>query len=145
MTNTLKLIEDIWAKGHSNILVNNAAGNFLAKTETLSAHAFAAVISIGAACTINMTLARLGKRWLAAKHPGIVLKIATAYADTGSAYVVPSAVAKAGVAALTPALRSSGETAASGSLAYRTRRHPHRRCILATAARACDGESAPRP
>ena len=98
-----KLIEQIWAKGPLDILVNNAAGNFLAKTETLSSHAFAAVIGIVLNGTINMTLA-CGKRWLAAKHPGMVLNIATTYADTGSAFVVPSAVAKAGVAALTRSL-----------------------------------------
>ncbi len=49
--------------------------------------------------TINMTLA-CGRRWLKSQHKGVVLSIATTYADTGSAYVVPSAVAKAGVVAL---------------------------------------------
>ena len=49
--------------------------------------------------TINMTMA-CGRRWLAANHKGVVLSIATTYADTGSAYVVPSAVAKAGVVSL---------------------------------------------
>ena len=38
------------------------------------------------------------------QHKGVVLSITTTYADTGSAYVVPSAVAKAGVAALTRSL-----------------------------------------
>ena len=41
-----KAIEQLWAKGPLDILVNNAAGNFLAKTETLSSHAFDAVIGI---------------------------------------------------------------------------------------------------
>jgi NAD(P)-dependent dehydrogenase (short-subunit alcohol dehydrogenase family) len=98
-----KLIEQIWSAGPLDILVNNAAGNFLAKTETLSPHAFDAVIGIVLKGTINMTIA-CGKRWLAAKHAGMVLNIATTYADTGSAYVVPSAVAKAGVVALTRSL-----------------------------------------
>ncbi len=98
-----KLIEQIWTAGPLDILVNNAAGNFLAKTETLSSHAFDAVIGIVLNGTINATMA-CGKRWLAAKHPGMVLSIATTYADTGSAYVVPSAVAKAGVVALTRSL-----------------------------------------
>ena len=97
------LIEQLWAKGPLDVLVNNAAGNFLARTEELSPHAFDAVIGIVLKGTINMTLA-CGRRWLAAKHPGVVLNIATTYADTGSAYVVPSAVAKAGVAALTRSL-----------------------------------------
>ena len=94
-----KLIEQLWAKGPLDVLVNNAAGNFLARTEELSAHAFDAVIAIVLKGTINMTMA-CGKRWLASQHKGVVLSIATTYADTGSAYVVPSAVAKAGVAAL---------------------------------------------
>ncbi len=98
-----KLIEQIWSAGALDILVNNAAGNFLAKTETLSSHAFDAVIGIVLKGTINMTMA-CGKRWLGEKHSGMVLSIATTYADTGSAYVVPSAVAKAGVVALTRSL-----------------------------------------
>ena len=93
------LIEQLWAKGPLDVLVNNAAGNFLARTEELSPHAFDAVISIVLKGTINMTLA-CGRRWLATKRPGVVLNIATTYADTGSAFVVPSAVAKAGVVAL---------------------------------------------
>ena len=93
------LIERLWATGPLDVLVNNAAGNFLARTEELSSHAFEAVLGIVLKGTINMTMA-CGKRWLAAQHKGVVLNIATTYADTGSAFVVPSAVAKAGVVAL---------------------------------------------
>jgi NAD(P)-dependent dehydrogenase (short-subunit alcohol dehydrogenase family) len=93
------LIDKIWSSGPLDVLVNNAAGNFLARTEELSEHAFDAVIGIVLKGTINMTMA-CGRRWLASKHKGVVLDIATTYADTGSAYVVPSAVAKAGVVAL---------------------------------------------
>ena len=93
------LIEKLWANGPLDVLVNNAAGNFLAKTEELSSHAFDAVIGIVLKGTINMTMA-CGKRWLSTNHKGVVLSIATTYADTGSAYVVPSAVAKAGVVSL---------------------------------------------
>jgi len=98
-----KVIDQIWAKGPLDILVNNAAGNFLARTETLSTHAFAAVIGIVLNGTINVSMA-CGKRWLAAKHSAVVLNIATTYAEIGSAYVVPSAVAKAGVLSLTRSL-----------------------------------------
>jgi NAD(P)-dependent dehydrogenase (short-subunit alcohol dehydrogenase family) len=98
-----KAIEQVWTAGPLDILVNNAAGNFLAKTETLSTHAFDAVIGIVLKGTINLTMA-CGKRWLAAKHPAVVLSIATTYAENGSAYVVPSAVAKAGVLSLTRSL-----------------------------------------
>ncbi len=93
------LIEKLWAAGPLDVLVNNAAGNFLARTEELSANAFDAVIGIVLKGTINMTMA-CGRRWLQQHHPGVVLSIATTYADTGSAYVVPSAVAKAGVVSL---------------------------------------------
>jgi NAD(P)-dependent dehydrogenase (short-subunit alcohol dehydrogenase family) len=93
------LIEKLWAIGPLDVLVNNAAGNFLARTEELSSRAFDAVIDIVLKGTINMTMA-CGKRWLAAGHKGVVLSVATTYADTGSAYVVPSAVAKAGVVSL---------------------------------------------
>jgi len=96
-------IEQLWAKGPLDILVNNAAGNFLARTEELSPRAFDSVIGIVLNGTINMTMA-CGKRWLAAKHNAVVLNIATTYAEIGSAFVVPSAVAKAGVLALTRSL-----------------------------------------
>jgi NAD(P)-dependent dehydrogenase (short-subunit alcohol dehydrogenase family) len=98
-----KVVGQIWTNGPLDILVNNAAGNFLAKTETLSSNAFDAVIGIVLKGTINMTMA-CGKRWLAEKRTAVVLNIATTYAETGSAYVVPSAVAKAGVLALTRSL-----------------------------------------
>jgi NAD(P)-dependent dehydrogenase (short-subunit alcohol dehydrogenase family) len=93
------LIEQLWSTGPLDILVNNAAGNFLARTEELSENAFDAVIGIVLKGTINMTMA-CGRRWLKSQHKGVVLSIATTYVDTGSAYVVPSAVAKAGVMAL---------------------------------------------
>jgi NAD(P)-dependent dehydrogenase (short-subunit alcohol dehydrogenase family) len=93
----------IWKDGPLDVLVNNAAGNFLARTEELSPGAFEAVIGIVLMGTINATMA-CGRRWLQAKHPGVVLNIAATYASTGSAYVVPSAMAKAGVVALTRSL-----------------------------------------
>jgi NAD(P)-dependent dehydrogenase (short-subunit alcohol dehydrogenase family) len=93
----------IWKDGPLDVLVNNAAGNFLARTEELSPGAFEAVIGIVLMGTINATMA-CGRRWLQAAHPGVVLNIAATYASTGSAYVVPSAMAKAGVIALTRSL-----------------------------------------
>src|SRR5512143_3770849 len=97
------MVAAIWADGDLDILVNNAAGNFLARTEELSPRAFEAVISIVLLGTIHVTTA-CGRRWLAASHPGTVLNITATYAPTGSAYVVPSAVSKAGVNALTRSL-----------------------------------------
>lgn len=84
-------------------LINNAAGNFISPTERLSSRAFDAIIDIVLKGSINWTLA-LGKYWIEAASPGIVLNIVTTYAWTGSGYVVPSACAKAGVLALTRSL-----------------------------------------
>lgn len=97
------MIDQIWKEGPLDILVNNAAGNFLARTEDLSLRAFEAVIGIVLMGTIQVTMA-CGRRWLTAGHPATVLNITTTYTRTGSAYVVPSAAAKAGVEAFTRSL-----------------------------------------
>lgn len=90
--------------GKVDVLLNNAAGNFISPTEKLSPGAFDAVIDIVLKGTKNSTLA-FGKHWIAKKEkPKTVLNIVTTYAATGSAYVVPSAMAKAGVAAMTRSL-----------------------------------------
>jgi NAD(P)-dependent dehydrogenase (short-subunit alcohol dehydrogenase family) len=98
-----EMIDTIWKDGPLDVLMNNAAGNFLARTEDLSLRAFESVLGIVLHGTLHTTLA-CGKRWLAAGHKGVVLNITTTYTTTGSAYVVPSAVAKAGVQALTRSL-----------------------------------------
>jgi NAD(P)-dependent dehydrogenase (short-subunit alcohol dehydrogenase family) len=88
-----------------DVLVNNAAGNFAAPTEQLSHRAVDAVLNIVLHGTFYCTLA-VGKRWRAVGKPGVMLNIVTTYASSGSgsAYVVPSAAAKAGVLALTRSL-----------------------------------------
>ncbi len=98
-----EMMRDIWTEGPLDVLMNNAAGNFLARTEELSLGAFQSVIGIVLMGTLNTTMA-CGRRWLAAARGGVVLNITTTYTTTGSAYVVPSAVAKAGVQALTRSL-----------------------------------------
>lgn len=90
--------------GKIDILLNNAAGNFISPTERLSPNAFDTIIDIVLKGTTNCTLA-LAKHWIDRKESGkTVLNIVTTYAWTGSAYVVPSATAKAGVLALTRSL-----------------------------------------
>lgn len=85
-------------------LLNNAAGNFISPTERLSSNAFDTIIDIVLKGTKNCTLA-FGKHWIDIKQKkATVLNIVTTYAWTGSAYVVPSATAKAGVLALTRSL-----------------------------------------
>src|SRR3984957_19831364 len=97
------MIEAIWENGALDVLMNNAAGNFLARTEELSLGAFQSVIGIVLMGSLHATLA-CGRRWLAEKHKAVVFNVTTTYTTTGSAYVVPSAVAKAGVQALTRSL-----------------------------------------
>jgi len=89
--------------GGVDVLVNNAAGNFVSPTERLSPNAFAAVVGIVLHGSFHCTLA-LGRRWIETRQPGTVLSILTTYVWTGSGFVVPSACAKAGVLALTRSL-----------------------------------------
>jgi NAD(P)-dependent dehydrogenase (short-subunit alcohol dehydrogenase family) len=85
--------------GPVNQLINNAAGNFLAPSEDLSANAFNSVVQIVLYGTFHCTV-EVGRRLIARKDKGEILSIVTNYATTGSAFVVPSATAKAGVLAL---------------------------------------------
>ncbi|MCQ6563067.1 SDR family oxidoreductase [Paenibacillus mendelii] len=89
--------------GRIDVLINNAAGNFISPTERLSPRAVDAVLNIVLHGTFYMTL-EVGKRWIAQGTAGTMLNIVTTYASTGSGYVVPSAAAKAGVLALTRSL-----------------------------------------
>lgn len=91
--------------GEIDTLVNNAAGNFMARTEKLSPNAFNAVIGIVLNGSFHCTQV-FGKRWIAKRLAGNVLNIVTTYAaaNCGSGFVVPSACAKAGVLAMTTSL-----------------------------------------
>ena len=98
------LAEAIKKFGSVDTLINNAAGNFISPTERLSNRAFDTVVDIVLRGSYNCTLA-LGKHWIKEKQTNkTVLNIVTTYAWTGSAYVVPSACAKAGVLAMTRSL-----------------------------------------
>lgn len=89
--------------GRIDILVNNAAGNFLAASEDLSPNAFDAVVRTVLYGTFNMTT-EVGRHMIERGGGGCMLNIVTTYAWTGSAFVLPSAVAKAGVLAMTRSL-----------------------------------------
>lgn len=93
------MMTTIWESGPLDVLVNNAAGNFLARTEKLSPRAVDAVVDIvlkgGAHCTIAA-----GKRWIEQSQKGTVLCILTQSAFTGAPFCVPSAMAKAGLLAM---------------------------------------------
>ncbi|WP_178022464.1 SDR family oxidoreductase [uncultured Paenibacillus sp.] len=97
-------VDAVWRHfGSIDVLVNNAAGNFISPTERLSPRAVDAVLGIVLHGTFYMSL-EVGKRWIEQEQPGTMLNIATTYASTGSGYVVPSAAAKAGILALTRSL-----------------------------------------
>jgi NAD(P)-dependent dehydrogenase (short-subunit alcohol dehydrogenase family) len=100
-----KMLEGVIEKfGSVDVLLNNAAGNFISPTERLSANAFDTIIDIVLKGSKNCTLA-FGKHWIDKKETNkTILNIVTTYAWTGSAYVVPSATAKAGVLAMTRSL-----------------------------------------
>jgi NAD(P)-dependent dehydrogenase (short-subunit alcohol dehydrogenase family) len=97
-------MSELWANhGPLTSVINNAAGNFIAPTESLSAHAFEAISSTVMNGSFNTTHAA-GKRWIAEGLPGSVLSTLTTWIWTGSAFVVPSAMAKAAVHAMTMSL-----------------------------------------
>ncbi len=98
----LQTVLDTFSK--VDVLLNNAAGNFISPTERLSSNAFDTIIDIVLKGSKNCTLA-FGKHWIDTKQLNTnILNIVTTYAWTGSAYVVPSATAKAGVLAMTRSL-----------------------------------------
>jgi NAD(P)-dependent dehydrogenase (short-subunit alcohol dehydrogenase family) len=98
-----EMIERIWDVGPLDGLVNNAAGNFISQTKDLSPRAFDAIANIVLHGTFYMTNA-CGKRWIAEKRKASVLSILTTWVWTGSPFVVPSAMSKAGVAVMTQSL-----------------------------------------
>jgi NAD(P)-dependent dehydrogenase (short-subunit alcohol dehydrogenase family) len=97
------MVDSIWNDGPLDILVNNAAGNFISRTEDLSTRAFESVIGIVLMGSIHCTMS-CGRRWLKEGRKANVLNISATYAELGTGYVVPSAIAKAGVLAMTRSL-----------------------------------------
>ncbi len=89
--------------GQVDVLLNNAAGNFVSPTEALSHKAFDVITDIVLKGSYNTTLA-FGKHWIQKQQIARVLNIVTTYASTGSGFVVPSAIAKSGVQTLTRSL-----------------------------------------
>ena len=106
------MVESLWSSGGLTGLVNNAAGNFIAPTESLSPRAFDAIANIVFHGTFYVTQA-VGKRWVAQAKSGAwkagrpyrsVMSIIVTWVDNGSPYVVPSAMSKAGIEAMTKSL-----------------------------------------
>lgn len=97
------MIEEIWKDSPLTGLVNNAAANFIAPTKDLSARGFRAITSTVMDGSFNATLS-CGKRWIRDEIPGSVVSMLTTWVWTGSAFVVPSAMAKGAIHAMTMSL-----------------------------------------
>lgn len=97
------MVDAAWAQAPIDVLVNNAAASFIARTETLSARAADAILAPTLHGALYCTLA-LGRRWIDAGRPGVVLSILSTSTLTGRAFTVPSAMAKSGLLAMTRSL-----------------------------------------
>jgi NAD(P)-dependent dehydrogenase (short-subunit alcohol dehydrogenase family) len=99
-----RMMDRIWSDGGAlDGLVNNAAGNFVSRTQDLSPRGFDAVANIVLHGTFYVTQA-VGKRWIAGGHPGSILSIVVTWVRTGAPFVVPSAMSKAGIDVMTKSL-----------------------------------------
>jgi NAD(P)-dependent dehydrogenase (short-subunit alcohol dehydrogenase family) len=98
------MIQRIWDEsGPLTGLVNNAAGNFISPTKDLSPNGFNAIANIVFHGTFYVTHA-VGRRWIAGGHKGSVISVLVTWVHTGSPYVVPSAMSKAGLHVMTKSL-----------------------------------------
>jgi NAD(P)-dependent dehydrogenase (short-subunit alcohol dehydrogenase family) len=97
------MMDEIWREAPLDILVNNAAATFIARTEQLSFRAADAILAPTLHGTMYCTIAS-GKRWVEGKHKGVVLSILSTSTITGRAFTVPSAMAKSAVLAMTRSL-----------------------------------------
>ena len=85
---------------YPDVVINNAAGNFISRTEDLTYNGWNKILDIVLKGTMNITL-EFGKKMIEQSKHGIFVNISTTYAETGSGFVVPSSVAKAGCNNLT--------------------------------------------
>ncbi|XP_005381820.1 PREDICTED: 2,4-dienoyl-CoA reductase, mitochondrial [Chinchilla lanigera] len=97
------VLELIKVAGHPDVVINNAAGNFISPTERLSPNAWKTISDIVLNGTAYVTL-EIGKQLIKAQKGAAFLAITTIYAETGSGFVVPSASSKAGVEAMNKSL-----------------------------------------
>jgi len=97
------VVGDIWARGPLDGLVNNADDNFISRTEDVSPDEFDTIANTVMHGTFYVTSA-VGRRWIANGRKGSVVSIVATYVWTGSAFVTPSSMSRAGVAAMTQGL-----------------------------------------
>src|SRR6202790_4457127 len=98
-----EMIETIFREGGLTDLINNAAGNFISRTEDLTPRGFDAVANIVMHGTFYVTHA-VGKRWIAGKHRGSVVSISVTWVRNGGPFVTPSAMSKSAIQAMTMSL-----------------------------------------
>lgn len=99
------MVDTIFASGPLTDLINNAAGNFISRTQDLSPRGFDAIANIVMHGTFYVTQA-VGKRWIAGGHRGNVVSIVTTWVRNGAPFVVPSAMSKSAIHAMTMSLAS---------------------------------------
>lgn len=98
------LFDRIWSDGGPlTSLVNNAAGNFLSRTEDLSPRGFDAISNIVFRGGFLMTAA-CGRRWISAGDRGVVLSVLASWIGSGVPFTIPSAMSKAGIEMMTRSL-----------------------------------------
>jgi NAD(P)-dependent dehydrogenase (short-subunit alcohol dehydrogenase family) len=97
------MMDQIWADGPLTGVINNAAGNFISRTEDLSTRGFDAIANIVFRGSFFVTL-EAGKRWLAEGRKGAVVSILTTWVWSGGPFTVPSAMSKAGLNVMTQSL-----------------------------------------
>jgi NAD(P)-dependent dehydrogenase (short-subunit alcohol dehydrogenase family) len=97
------MLDRVWADGPLTGLVNNAAGNFISRTEDLSPRGFDAIANIVFRGSFFVTL-DCGKRWLAGGDHASVVSILTTWVWHGGPFTVPSAMSKAGLNVMTQSL-----------------------------------------
>jgi NAD(P)-dependent dehydrogenase (short-subunit alcohol dehydrogenase family) len=97
------MVADIFAEGPLTGLVNNAAGNFISRTEDLSPRGFDAIANIVMHGTFYVTQA-VGKRWIAGAHRGAVVSITVTWTRNGGPFVVPSTMSKSAIQGMTMSL-----------------------------------------
>ena len=153
-----EMVEALWESGGLTGLVNNAAGNFISPTESLSPRGFDAIANIVFHGTFYVTQA-VGKRWVGQAKAGQwksgqpyrnVMSIITTWVDNGSPYVVPSAMSKAGIDVMTKSLavewaRFGVRLNAVGSRRDSDRRHEQEAESGRAAGRAQQGEQSDGP
>jgi NAD(P)-dependent dehydrogenase (short-subunit alcohol dehydrogenase family) len=97
------MLDEIWREAPLDVLVNNAAATFIAQTERLSFRAADAILAPTLHGAMYCTLGA-GRRWIEARHQGVVLSILSTSTITGRAFTVPSAMAKSAILAMTKSL-----------------------------------------